>query len=438
MSNSSSGQTNQARVKRPQREQMEIRSASLNQLISPDHRVRAVWDYVVGLDLSPLYKNIRAVQGQPGRDAVDPRILMTLWMYATIEAVGSARHLARLCSRDLIYMWICGGVGVNYHLLSDFRTEHGDFLDQLLTDTIATLLYRQVVTLETVAQDGMRVRANAGSSSFRREPTLQKCREEAAEQVRILREERESEDHGGSGPDRKTAARERVARERLERVDAALKDLEELREQKEDRKKGTGDTARCSTTDSEARTMKMGNGGFRPAYNVQFVTDAKSRMIVSVDVTNNGSDRGQMAPMYENVCSRYGTVPGNYLVDGGFATKEDITALEQRKTQVFAPIPQAEPMRKRGKDPYARKPGDTDEMYAFRQRMKTEEAKETYRERGSIAEYPNAECRNRGMQQFRVRGQEKVRTVSLWYVLTFNFLRSLTLGCLGQGALAAG
>jgi transposase len=417
---------------------MEIRSASLNQLISLDHRVRAVWDYVVGLDLSPLYKNIRAVQGQPGRDAVDPRILMTLWMYATIEAVGSARHLARLCSRDLIYMWICGGVGVNYHLLSDFRTEHGDFLDQLLTDTIATLLYRQVVTLETVAQDGMRVRANAGSSSFRREPTLQKCHEEAAEQVRILREERESEDHGGSGPDRKTAARERVARERLERVDAALKDLEELREQKEDRKKGTGDTARCSTTDSEARTMKMGDGGFRPAYNVQFVTDAKSRMIVSVDVTNNGSDRGQMAPMYENVCSRYGTVPGNYLVDGGFATKEDITALERGKTQVFAPIPQADPMRKRGKDPYARKPGDTDEMYAFRQRMKTEEAQETYRERGSIAEYPNAECRNRGMQQFRVRGQEKVRAASLWYVLTFNFLRSLTLGCLGPGALAAG
>ena len=438
MSKFSSGRTDQARVKRPQREQIEWRPSAINELIPADHRVRAVWDYVERLDLSPLYRNIRAVEGQPGRDAVDPRILMTLWMYATIEAIGSARHLARLCSRDLVYIWICGGVGVNYHLLSDFRTAHGDFLDQLLTDTIAALLHRQIVTLETVSQDGMRVRANAGSSSFRREPTLQKCREEAAEQVRILREERESEDHGGSGPDRKTAARERATRERLERVDAALKDLEELRQQKEDRKKGTGADARCSTTDPEARRMKMGDGGFRPAWNVQFVTDAGSRMIVGVDVTNNGSDRGQMVPRYENVCGRYEKVPGNYLVDGGFATKGDITALERGKTKVFAPIQQAETMQKRGNDPYARKPGDTDEMFAFRQRMATEEAKKTYRQRGSVAEYPNAECRNRGMQQFRVRGREKVRAVSLLYALTFNFLRSLSLGCLSPVAMATG
>ena len=323
---------------------------------------------------------------------------------------------------------------MNHHLLSDFRTAHGDFLDQLLTDTIATLLHREIVTLETVSQDGMRVRANAGSSSFRREPNLQKCREQAAEQVRILREEREDEDKGGgSGQDRKT-----VARERLERVDAALKDLEKLQKQKEERKKGTGADARCSTTDPEARRMKMGDGGFRPAWNVQFVTDARSRMIVAVDVTNNGSDRGQMMPLYENVCGRYEKVPGDYLVDGGFATKGDITALERGKTKVFAPIQQADQMQKRGTAPHARQSGDTDEMFAFRQRMATGEAKETYRQRGSVAEYPNAECRNRGMQQFRVRGREKVRAVALWYVLTFNFLRSLSLGCLSPVALGTG
>jgi transposase len=435
MSSSSSSRADQARVKRPQREQIEWRPASLDQLIPADHRVRAVWAYVEGLDLSPLYQTIRAVEGHVGRDAVDPRILMALWMFATIEGLGSARHLARLCTRDLAYLWICGGVGVNHHLLSDFRTAHGAFLDQLLTDTIATLLHRQIVTLQAVAQDGMRVRASAGTSSFRREPTLQACREKAAEQVRRLREEDSGEDGSGSDQSRRKAAQARAARERLERVEAALADLRELREQKEARKKGSGEQARCSTTDPQARRMKMADGGFRPAYNVQFATDAASRMIVAVEVTNNGSDGGQMAPLHENVCRRYGAVPGNYLVDGGFATKDDITAVERRGTQVFAPILQEEEMRKRGTDPHARQPRDSDEMFAFRQRMATEAAKATYQQRPSVAEYPNAECRNRGLGQFRVRGREKVRTVSLWYALTFNFLRMVRLGCLGPPAL---
>src|SRR5579872_564848 len=169
-----------ARVKRAERSQMEWHAASLNELISPDHRVRQVWAYVEGLDLSPLYKEIKAVEGHVGRDAVDPRILVALWLFATIESVNSARALARLCDRDLAYMWICGGVSVNYHLLSDFRTGNGGFLSELLTDTVATLLHRKIVTLETVAQDGMRVRANAGTSSFHSEPTLQECRQQAA------------------------------------------------------------------------------------------------------------------------------------------------------------------------------------------------------------------------------------------------------------------
>ena len=374
---------------------------------------------------------MQAVDGVAGRDAVDPKILLTLWMFAAIEGISSARQIDRLCQRDLAYMWICGGVGVNHHLLSDFYAAQGEFLDELLTDTIATLLHQGLVTLERVEQDGMRVRANAGSSSFRRKNTLEKHRNAADEQVQKLREERENESNKDSSNARRDAARKRAAEERKQRIDKALEELEELEQLKEKRRKGTGKTARCSTTDPEARNMKMGDGGFRPAYNVQFATDGKARVIVAVDVTNSGSDRGQMASLHKKVSERYGRVPGQYGVDCGFATKDDITAVEKRGSQVLAPVHGEAKMRENGTDPFARQRTDTDEMFAFRQRMATEEAKEAYKQRPSIAEFPNAECRNRGLHQFRVRGLEKVRTASLWYAVVFNFMRMINLGCIG-------
>ena len=422
--------TDRARVKRPERFQTQWRPVAWDQLLPSDHRVRGVWAYVESLDLSPLYAKIRAVEGKAGRDAVDPKILMALWMFATIEGVSSARHLAWLCERDLPYLWICGDVGVNHHLLSDFRTAHGEFLDQLLTDTIATLMHQGVVTLEHVAQDGMRVRASAGGSSFRRKKTLEQCREEARRQVGKLREESEDDSQNDSSNARRDAAQERSATERLERVEKALEELAQLQQQKENRKKGSGGGTRCSTTDPEARNMKMGDGGFRPAYNVQFATDGKARVIVGVDVTNSGSDRGQMASMHDKIRKQYGKVPDYYSVDCGFASKEDITLVEQRGSKVLAPIYGEANMRKEGADPHARRRTDTDEVFAFRQRMATDEAKELYKQRSSIAEFPNAECRNRGLHQFRVRGLEKVKTAARWYALVFNFMRMTVLGCL--------
>lgn len=422
------------RVKRPQRRQVQWRDASLDQLVPKDHRVRLVWAYVEAIDTRPLYQSIQAVEGGVGRDAVDPRILLALWMHAIIEGISSARHLARLCQRDIVYQWICGEVGVNHHLLSDFRVQQGAFLEQLLTDTIATLLHQNLITLETVAQDGMRVRASAGSSSFRRQPTLEKCREEAAAHLQKLREE--ADDHPDASPTRQRAAADRAARERAEQVAAALAQLAELQAQKEERKKGSGKDARGSTTDPEARRMKMANGGFQPAYNVQFVTTGDTRMIVAVEVTNNGSDGGQLATMHAALSQRHGQTPGRYLVDGGFATIEDITQVEQAGTQVFAPQLYAERIVQRGGDPHARRARDTDEMAAFRQRMASDEAKELYKQRPSIAEFPNAQCRNYGLQQFRVRGLKKVRATSLWYVIVFNFQRLLTLGWLSHLGVA--
>jgi transposase len=453
MNETHSSSRHAARVQRPERRQIEWRAASLDQLIPQDHRVRVVWAYVDSLDLTPLYRKIRAIEGQAGRDAVDPKILMALWMFATIEGVGSARRLARLCERDLAYMWICGGVGVNHHLLSDFRALHGDVLDQLLTDTVATLLHQGLVKLEVVAQDGMRVRAHAGGSSFRRQPTLERCREEARQQVQRLKDERlkderlkderlkderptsesagEDEGDGAMDDPRRQAARTRAARERQERVEQALEELARLQQQKETRKKGSGQGARSSTTDPEARVMKMADGGYRPAYNVQFASDGQTRLIVSVGVTNSGCDRGHMAPMHAGITMKYGKAPESYLVDAGFTNKEDVTALEQRGSRVLAPIVGAESMKKRGVDPHSRRRNDSDEMLAFRQRMATEEAQALYRQRPSIAEFPNADCRNRGLTQFRVRGLLKVRAIALWHALAFNFLRMINLGCLG-------
>jgi len=415
------------RVKEPERRQIEWRPFALDQMIPQDHRVRMVWKYVDSLDLSGFYDLIEFVEGRAGRDTVDPRILFALWMFATIESLSSARQLARLCERDMAYMWICGGVGVNHHMLSDFRTSHGELLDKLLTDTIATLLHQNLVTLEVVAQDGVRVRASAGTDSFRREKTLRDHLRRAREHVATLNAQREQDGQQVKDSQAQAAA-EKAANEREQRVEKALENLKELQAQKEKRKKGTGMKARCSTTDPEARNMKMGDGGFRPAYNVQLGTEGESRMIVSVDVTNSGSDRGQMAAMHESICGTYQKTPEKYLVDCGFATKNDITKVEQSGTAVLAPIHGEEKMLAAGNDPHARKPGDTDEMERFRQRMGTEEAKTQYKTRPSIAEFPNAEFRNRGLTQFRSRGRVKVKAEALWHAITYNFMRMTHLG----------
>lgn len=420
------------RVKRPQRAQKEWRDFSLEEFVPADDRVRIVWRYVERLDLSHLYAKIRAVEGAPGRDAVDPRILVALWLYALIEGYSSAREIERLCKKHLCFMWLCGNVGVNHHLLSDFFTEHEEFLFGLLTNSIATLMHQKLITLETVAQDGMRVRANAGKSSFRRRETLEGLRDQAEAHVKRLRTEGQQD--SGVASAARQAAQERAAREREQRIADAIAALPELEQKKaiKDRKRKKEPNekkseARASTTDPEARVMKTADGGFRPAYNVQFVTDAETRMVVGVDVTNSGSDRGQMTPLAEQLAEIYGKTPDNYLVDCGFATKEEITTMEQMGSGVIAPIHGEQQMKKRGVDPHARQPGDTPEMLAFRQRMATEEAKALKRLRPSVAEFVNAECRNRGLQQFRVRGLKKARVAALWYALAFNLMRMIDL-----------
>jgi transposase len=405
------------RVKTAQRNQVMMRLHTLEELIREDHPVRSVWRYVESLDLSDFYQDIQAVEGGVGRDAVDPRILLALWLFATIEGVGSARRLAELCERDFAYLWICGEVTVNRDMLNSFRSHHPEALDALMTETIGVLLHHDLISLTRVAQDGMRVRASAGTNSFRRQRTLQEHLEAARVQVEQMRQEGDDDQAGRS---RQEAARQRAAKERLARLEAALAERDKLQQRKDEQPGNKKKEARASMTDPEARTMKMADGGYRPAYNVQFATTAESRVIVGVDVTNAGADSGQMNPMVNQLEQNFQRLPGDYLADGGFSSRDDTTSLEQRGVKVYAPLKKEQKLLDQGKDPYARQRGDSDEYYAYRQRMKTAEAKEIYKQRSSIAEFPNAGCRNRGLQQFVLRGLKKVRIVAVWQALAHN------------------
>jgi transposase len=211
------------RVQRPNRTQLELRPADLDGLLPAEHRARGVWEFVEGLDLAPLYTQIKAVDGHAGRPPIDPAILMALWLYATLEGVGSARALARLCDEHDAYRWICGGVSVNYHTLADFRVDHEAVLDGLLTASVAALLAEGLVTLTRVAHDGVRVRASAGAASFRRGERLEQLLAEATAQVETLK--REVHDDPAATTRRHTAARERAAAERRQRVARALAEL---------------------------------------------------------------------------------------------------------------------------------------------------------------------------------------------------------------------
>jgi transposase len=408
------------RLQRPQRDQITLRPSDLESLLPADHRARLVWAFVEGLDLAPLYQRIRAVEGHPGRPPIDPAILVSLWLYATLEGVGSARALDRLCAEHDAYRWLAGGVGVNYHTLAAFRVDEADVLDALLTESVAALLADGLVTMAAVAQDGMRVRAGAGAASYRRRPTLERFLAEAEAQVDALKAE--LDDDPAATSRRIAAARERAATERAERVRRALEHLSELEAAK--RRAGKpADEARASTTDPEAKVMKMADGGYRPAYNVQFAADTTSQVIVGLDVIAAGTDQGQLSPMVRQLRQRYGRDPDVLLADAGFLKTADIDELASATTLYLPVRKPADPAR----DPHQPLPDDSPAVAAWRVRMGTDEAKERYKDRAATAECVNAIARNRGLQRFGVRGPDKARAIALWFALAHNLMRTVVL-----------
>jgi transposase len=417
----------QPRLRVPERQQVKMYWQSLDELIESDHQVRLVWMGVCGLNLDRWLSQVKAVERAVGRDATDPRLLLALWLYATLRGIGSARELARLCEKHLAYQWLCGGVTVNYHMLSDFRSREGGW-SELLTQIIAPLLAEGLVTMDRVAQDGMRVRADAGSSSFRRRATLESCLEEARQQVETLQQL--ADEAPEELTKRQRAARERAASERVERVAEAIRNCEELQTQREATAAKSGrkaTAARASTTDPEARVMQFPDGGFRPGYNVQFSTATDTGIIVGVEVTNAGSDQDQLPPMLEQLKERYDQVPEEGLVDGGFASLEAIDAASELGCTVYAPLKGEHKQLAAGKDPYAKKAGDSASVAGWRARMGTAAAKQVYKLRCQTAEWVNAQARNRGLYQMPVRGTVKCLLVGLLYAISHNLLIGMKL-----------
>ena len=435
------------RVLEPNRSQVELRASDLESLLGEGHRARLVWGYVERQDLGALYDAIKARGASPGRGAIDPRILFALWLYATLDGVGSGREVDRLSREHDAYRWICGGVAVNYHALNDFRCGNDKLMDELLTDNVAALAAVGAITLERVAQDGMRVRADAGAASFRRQGRLEEHLAQASELVRTLKAQVEADPTQATR--QAQAAKLRAARQREQCIREALEQLPEVAETK--RRNGKpAEGARASTTDADARVMKMGDGGFRPAYNVQFATTCESQVIVGMDVVSAGSDMAQLAPMVEQVEKRLGRTPDQWLVDGGFPAHEQIDAVAG-KTELYAPVPKNKPPKAKdqakdqAQDQAQDQPDQTEAVGAaaaneftprstdspavaqWRSRMNTDEAREIYRGRAATAECVNAQARNRGLLRMPVRGLLKVSSVVRLYVLAHNLMRMAAL-----------
>lgn len=406
------------RLREPLREQIELRAVALDSLIGEDHPARVVWAYVERLDLCALEDAVKAREGTPGHPPIAPRLLLALWLYATGEGVGSARALARLCESHDAYRWLVGGVSVNHHTLSDFRVGQGELLDRLLAENVAALAAAGLIDLSALTQDGLRVRAHAGASSFRRRATLEEQLARAKERVAALK--REVNEDPGAGNRRIAAARERAARERAERLAAALEALGQVEAVRKKREKTNRNQTRkqkeprASTSDPEARVMKMADGGFRPAYNVQVVSVAGEQIVVMVEPVAVGSDRGLMEPMLKEVQGRTGRLPRRHLADGGFAAAKDIEWAHAQAIDVYAPPTHA----KHGRDPYEPRQGDGPGVAAWRERMASAAGKAFYRTR-AICECIHARWRN-GNLRLSVRGLKKIRTVMLWHALANN------------------
>ena len=420
----------EARVVRPDRRQLRWDRIDLEGLLPADHRARLVWSFVESLDLSQLYDQVLSREGEAGRPAADPAVLLSLWLYATIEGVGSARELERLAQSDAAYRWLAGGVPLNYHGLADFRVESVEVLDRLLTQSVTALIGEGLVRLSEIAVDGTKIRASASKKSFKTSEKLLKI--EAAVAERLVALKRELTDDPGASTRRRQAARERAARDVQARAGRARAALERLAAERKARAaKHAKDEARkkeprASTSDPEARFMRFPDGAVRPAYNAQIAAVPKEGVIVSIEVTDRRNDAGLAGPMVDDIARRYGRTPDRLLVDTSYATSEDIVALAAHAAgpvSVYTPPPNeketvkpaslARRRRKREKEPACLK--------AWRERMASEAGKAVYALRQRI-ERINADRKNHGFGFLAVRGLIKAKAHALWHALANNLL----------------
>jgi transposase len=424
-----------AKIIRPDRSQLHWDYIDVEALLPTDHRARLVWIFVKSLDLTELYAAIRSQEGEAGRPSADPAVLLALWLYATIEGIGSARELARLVKRDIAYRWIAGGVPVNYHNLADFRVDHIAVLDRLLTESVTAMIDQGLVSLDEIAVDGTKVRANASRESFKTGTKLMQI--EAGVTGRIAQLKSEVHADPAASSRRRQAAQRRAAQDVKERAERALKALEQIKAEKAERAKrhakdeAKKSEAKASMTDAEARIMRFPDGAVRPAYNAQIAVAPREGVIVAVEMTDRRNDSGLAVPMVDDIVRRYGQAPGKLLIDTLYATVEDIAALAAdvaRPVTVYAPVPiERENITpaslrnrksKRNREPQAVKD--------WRERMVTAAGRAIYSLR-KLIERVNADRKNHGFGFLPVRGSIKAKGIALLHALAHNFVVALRL-----------
>lgn len=465
------------------REQLFWRTVNVERLIAPDHAARAIWEFVGKLDLSGYSGEVRAVEGKAGRPAWEPRLLISLWVYAYGQGVGSARAIEELCEWEGAYQWLTGATVVNAHTLSDFRVKHDAALKGLFVQILGVLSADGLITLERVMQDGTKIRASAASGSFRSRERVERALQQAAEQVEAVEQMSEEETSR-----RAAKARQRAQREREERLGLALEEFKKLEAEAsvKDKKK-----TRVSTSDPQARVMKQPDGGFAPSYNVQVNTDAANGVVVAVGVVQAGNDFEQLVPGLDRVEDNFGKTPQQVVTDGGYVSRDNIVEMKLRGVEFIGPqcdeagkgqssyegrgvspqyhssqfvyegasdsyrCPQGKILSYEGKEERHTQvsyryraqrsacqgcpvkgqccPGnqvtgrsvhrseELAEVAEFRHKMQSEQAREIYRQRAQVAETPNLWIKAKfGLRQFSVRGLSKVGMEALWACLTYN------------------
>lgn len=472
------------RLKRINRDQLLFKTVKIDNLIDDKHPARAIWEFTGHLNLTAFYENIEAVEGVAGRRATDPRLLISLWIYALSQGIGSARKIAELCEYHPAFQWLAGTEEINHHTVSDFRVDHKEALEKLFVQVLGILSAEGMVTLERVAHDGTKIKAYAGIDSFRREERIRAHLVMAEDQLKILKEE----DAGTSHKNNSVKTRERFIRDKKERMERALEELRKIRSSSPE---GNKDKVRVSATDPESRIMKQSDGGFAPSYNVQVSADADNGVIVGMDVTQAVNDCDQLTPAMEEIKKNTGSLPDQVVADGGFTNRQSILDMDKKgidfigsatdtssqskarlKSRGIDPefypekfkhdsasntytCPAGKVLKYMGKVPmagvtehrYAAKTDDcancpnkakccpnslskgrgivrrenAPEVKAFLSKMQTPEAKEAYRKRGPIAEFPYAWIKDKiRLRQFRLQGLIKVRMECLWACLTYN------------------
>jgi transposase len=421
-----------ARVLEANRSQLSWDLVDLEGLLPADHRARLVWGFVETLELTPFYAAIGSREGEAGRPAADPKVLLALWLYATLEGVGSARELDRLVGRDVAYRWLAGGVPVNYHGLADFRVGWSEALDRLLSQSVAALVSEGLVALDEIAVDGTKIRSPASARSFTRGGRLERIERQAVERVARLKAEVAADPAAVSR--RRRAAQERAAREAEAKVKKARAALDRLRREKEAREKTHPQEEKrkgapsVSLTDLEARRMRFADGAVRAGYNVQTAAVPDKGLIVAVKTSDRRNDHGLARPMVEEVVRRHGRAPRRVLFDQGYALRRDIEALAAHPAgpvEVYAPPPGEKPeadLRPAGRESRRYKRArEPQAVKDWRARMQTEEGQAVFRRR-KLIERIHAHYKQRGLGLLTVRGLIKTQAVALWHALANNLM----------------